>query len=172
MKKRIVKSNSSITLTTIDYLCIATALLIISIVSFKFYTIFNFSDLFLALSIVLIGVSIAFYSFVVKKSWNSNLNSKNNPLTIFKNKQFDEWLIKSNIFKKIDENNVEIPVVQISKNKNHYYLDIQEFYDKGEFLLNHSNAINAYAHQNGCHMHVVESFRHNGFIRYVFIKQI
>ncbi|BBM16488.1 hypothetical protein G15_0101 [Enterococcus avium] len=172
MKRRIVKKNLSTGLTTIDYFCIATALLIISIFFFKIYTNFNFIKLFLVLSIILISTSIIIYSFAIKKSWNSNLNSKNNPLTIFKNKQFDDWLIKSNIFKKIDENNVEIPVVEISKNKNYYYLDIQEFYERGEFLLNHSNAINAYAHQNGCHMHVVESFRHNGFIRYVFIKQI
>lgn len=107
---------------------------------------------------------------MLKNFITTSLNEKYNPLNIFLNKKFEDWLIKSGYFKKIDDDKIEIPFVEISQQKNHYYLDIQEFYSDGDSLLSSNSAINAYAHQNGCHLHLVESYRYNGVIRYVFIK--
>lgn len=164
MGQKTIKRKQTASFTIFEYLLISIALIVIGTTFIRLYPL---NPMF---SLVFFVPGVSILPHALYKSFHKRKKDMNNPLNFFISKSFDLWLVKSGIYKPFDETSIEIPVIKISMQGNKYFLDIQEFYDLGEKQIASSDAINAYAYQHKCDLRVVESFRHDGFIRYVFIK--
>ncbi|WP_288396050.1 hypothetical protein [uncultured Vagococcus sp.] len=169
MKTKIIKKNQGTFFLSTNLFIIPIPMILISIMFIKLFQLTEVTEfLFLAITILLIAVTILVT--VVYKTFKNYQVDKNNPLSIYKSKDFENFLVKSGFSKEIDEENLEIPQIQISQCGEEYYLDIQEFYLLGDKLIESKDAINAYSFNLGCDLTIIECFRLKGFIRYVFIK--
>lgn len=164
MEKKTIKRKQTASFTSSECFIVSIALIVLGA------TFFKLNPLNTIFSLVFFVPAVSILSHALYKSFHTRKKDMNNPLNFIISKSFDLWLVKSGIYKSFDENSIEIPIVKISMQGNKYFLDIQEFYDLGEKQIASSDSINAYAEQNECNLKIIDAFRNDGFIRYIFIK--